>query len=103
MDHLGERLREVRKLKHVSQKLLSLRTGLAESHLSRIENGRLTATLHTYQSLATGLGVDISALISAQHASGERAEERLMVAFSKLGSKEKDIVLALAEGMSEGL
>lgn len=59
----GLRLKEIRKIKGISQERLALESGLARSYLSGIERGlRNIAVLNIYK-LAETLGVPPSALL----------------------------------------
>lgn len=43
--HIAEALRKARKNKRLSQRALSVRTGLTQSHISKIENGEINLQL----------------------------------------------------------
>ena len=47
---------EARKSQNLTQKELSKLTGIRQSNLSRIENGKCTPTLEMLQKIAAGLG-----------------------------------------------
>ena len=53
----GARLRDVRKEKGISQSKLSEDTGMSEGYLSRVENGKVNATLDIVRRLGIALGV----------------------------------------------
>jgi transcriptional regulator with XRE-family HTH domain len=56
---IGERLREIRKLKGLSQADLEQRTGLLGCYISRIENGHMIPAIDTLERLAKGLEVPL--------------------------------------------
>ena len=56
---IGERLRDVRKEKQLSQGDLEERTGLSRCYLSRIENGHTTPSIETLEKLAGAMGVPL--------------------------------------------
>lgn len=58
MPFSGRRLRDVRERLLVTQAELSRRTGIAESNLSRIENGLQRPRISTVRKIARALGVD---------------------------------------------
>ncbi len=47
---------DARKLKGITQKELSERTGIAQSDISKLENGNANPSLRTLQRLASGMG-----------------------------------------------
>lgn len=47
---------DARKLKGITQKELSKRTGIAQSDISKLENGNANPSLRTLQRLASGMG-----------------------------------------------
>lgn len=47
---------DARKLKGITQKELSERTGIAQSDISKLENGNANPSLRTLQRLAFGMG-----------------------------------------------
>lgn len=49
---IGDRLREVRKLKRLSQGDVEKRTGLLRSYISRVENGHTVPSIVTLEKLA---------------------------------------------------
>jgi transcriptional regulator with XRE-family HTH domain len=56
---IGERLRNLRKEKKLSQKDIGERTGLPQSYLSLVENGHTTPGIQTLEKLARALGIQM--------------------------------------------
>lgn len=56
---IGERLRDMRREKKLSQGDLEERTGLSRCYLSRIENGHTTPSIETLEKLASALGIPL--------------------------------------------
>jgi transcriptional regulator with XRE-family HTH domain len=56
---IGERLREIRKQKNLSQSDLEQRTGLLSCYISRVENGHMIPGIDTLEKLARGLEVPL--------------------------------------------
>lgn len=56
---MGELLRSRRKALKISQQELASLTGVDQSNLSRIEHGKVPATLETYLRLLSALGLDL--------------------------------------------
>lgn len=55
--HIGERLRELRESKDLSQGEIEKRTGLLRVHISRVENGHTVPAIKTLEKLACALEV----------------------------------------------
>ena len=56
---IGERLRDIRREKKLSQGDLEERTGLSRCYLSRIENGHTTPSIETLEKLAGAMQVPL--------------------------------------------
>lgn len=63
---MGERLREVRRLRRMTLAEVADRSGLAVSTISKVERGLMALTYDRFGQLADGLGVDIGALFSEE-------------------------------------
>jgi len=59
----GRRLQYLRKKRGMKQIDLAVHTGLARTHISRLENGRKEPCLRTLQDLAIALGVKLWELL----------------------------------------
>lgn len=59
-DGLGESIAQVRKERGITQNELAQRTGIQQSLLSRIENGKANPTLETIVCIADALGMNIT-------------------------------------------
>ncbi len=59
---LGEKIKEIRKSRKLSQDELSEKIGIDPKHLSRIEVGRSFPSLDTLERIAKALGIDIKDL-----------------------------------------
>ena len=56
---IGERIRDFREAKNLSQGDVEKRSGLARVYLSRVENGHTVPTLETLEKLARALEVPL--------------------------------------------
>jgi len=70
---LGQRIRELRKAKGLSQDQLSEKVGIDSKHLSRIELGKSFPYMETLEGIATALDVEIKELFEFFHLSKEAA------------------------------
>jgi len=62
MKGLGERIRQLRKVKRLTIVEVAKATGIDQATLSRIENGRMTGTLDSHRRIADALGVRLTEL-----------------------------------------
>lgn len=63
MENIGNRIKEIRKYRKVTQEILSQKVGVNRSLLSKIERGHSPGSLRTLTKLADALGVSITALL----------------------------------------
>lgn len=61
-ERMGARLRTIRKARRMTLKVLSQRSGVALSTLSKIELGQISVSYEKFGAVAQALGVDIGAL-----------------------------------------
>ena len=64
---LGMRVREVRKLRGLSQERLAEKVGVDPKQISRIEGGKSAPSLETLESIARSLEVEMKDLLDFQH------------------------------------
>lgn len=57
--HIASRLKEARKLKKLSQRALSLKTGVPQGHLSKIENGATDLQTSSLIEIARALDLEL--------------------------------------------
>src|SRR3982751_4290801 len=67
-EHVGERLRALRKSQKLTLKALSDRSGVALSTLSKIELGQISVSYEKLAAAAHALGADIAQLFDARAA-----------------------------------
>ena len=72
---LGMRVREVRKLRSLSQEKLAEKVGVDPKQISRIEGGKSAPSLDTLESLARSLQVEMKDLLDFQHLIAEEQME----------------------------
>lgn len=63
-EHVGARIQQVRQFKRMSQTEMAGITGLNRAYLSAVENGHQNMNLKTLHTIAQGLGVSMSILVS---------------------------------------
>jgi transcriptional regulator with XRE-family HTH domain len=74
---LGSRIKELRKIKELSQEELSIQVDVDPKYISFIECGRSSPSLETMENIARALGVEIKDLFEFDHlqAGGVKVEE----------------------------
>ena len=70
-------MKRLRKDRKIPMRVVSEKTGLSHSHLSRIETGKATPTLTTIEKIATALGTSAAALLAAGARAGAADTEYL--------------------------
>jgi transcriptional regulator with XRE-family HTH domain len=120
---IGQRLREVRESKDLSQGDIERRTGLLRCYISRVEHGHTVPSLETLQKLANGLEVPLHALfhdgksplekpaLRPQNGDKERpwgvlGEEhselrQFAKAFARMTNRQRNLLMAMARDMAK--
>lgn len=70
---LGQRIKELRKARGLSQDQLSEKVGIDSKHLSRIELGKSFPYMETLEAIASALEVEIKDLFEFYHLANEAA------------------------------
>jgi transcriptional regulator with XRE-family HTH domain len=63
-ERFGERVREIRGQKNITQLALCHKINMEQKTLSAVENGRMEPCLRNIELLATGLGVSLAKLFN---------------------------------------
>jgi transcriptional regulator with XRE-family HTH domain len=87
---VGERLRKLRKARHLTLRFVAERAGISEAHLSQIECGHNNASIAALRRIAAALGLTMSDLFadgSDDTPRVLRAADRPALAFGVLGRK----------------
>ena len=69
---LGERIKELRKTRKLSQDKLSEQVDIDPKHLSRIEVGSSYPSLNTLEKIAIALNIEIKEFFEFKHLSGRK-------------------------------
>lgn len=117
---IGQRLREIRESKHLSQGDIEKRTGLLRCYTSRVENGHTVPAIETLEKYARALEVPlyklfyegsgqpekpklpVAQVVGEWGAKGrERGELRLFAkALSRMNDRKRKLLLDMARGMA---
>src|SRR5438309_3502324 len=87
---VGERLRDIRRLRRATLRTIAERAGVSESFLSQVERGRASASIASLRRIAGALGVSVADLFEPSGPPGPRVlrrDERPALAFGVLGRK----------------
>jgi len=87
---VGERLRDIRRLRHATLKTIADRAGVSESFLSQVERGRASASIASLRRIANALGVSVADLFEPDGPPRPRVlrkDQRPSLAFGVLGRK----------------
>src|ERR1700755_2174233 len=86
---VGERLRDIRRLRRATLKTIADRAGVSESFLSQVERGRASASIASLRRIADALGVAVADLFEQGPLRPRvvRRNERPSLAFGILGRK----------------
>jgi transcriptional regulator with XRE-family HTH domain len=114
---IGERLKELRKQKQISQGVVEKRTGLLRCYISRVENGHTVPSVDTLEKMARALEVpmyriftdeakvekpDIS-FVKVESTRNTKQEAKLrpfVKALSRLTDKDQRLLLHMASKMA---
>lgn len=75
MSTIGERIREARKARGMTQRELGERSGIAEPTIRKYESGRLNPKIETLQKLAEALDTPVCALCCGGACAGDEKRE----------------------------
>jgi transcriptional regulator with XRE-family HTH domain len=121
---IGDRLRELRETKQLSQGDIEKRTGLLRCYISRVENGHTVPAIETLEKLARALEIPLYQLFydgdeppklpnllkrktTDDIAFGSRGKQanylqRLRKCLSKAAESDRKLIMAMAQKMATG-
>ena len=110
---IGDRLRQLRMAKGLSQGDLEERTGLLRCYLSRVENGHTIPSVETLDRLAKALGLELYQVFFSGNGSPEApklakeipanpAERRLLESYRHMNPFDQKLLLDLARFAARG-
>lgn len=86
----GQRIRELRRSKGMSQEGLAEKVGISSKYLSSIERGQENPTFDTFIKLATALDIEIAEIFNFSHKGKSSKELReFLIELIKTGDEEK--------------
>ena len=100
---IGERLRHVRKSKNISIYRISMETGISQSHISDLEQGRRKPSVETLSRLVVPLGITLSELFNENNDISilSKKERQLVEYFRTLPDEKAELLLQLGEALND--
>lgn len=90
---LGARIKEIRKLREISQEQLAEKVGLDSKFISKIEVGRSSPSLETIENIARALEVEIRDLFEFMHLQLEEiTAERIYGILSEMDERTSKVI-----------
>jgi transcriptional regulator with XRE-family HTH domain len=97
---LGARIKEVRKLRQLSQEKLAEKVGVEPKQISRIEGGKSSPSMDTLEAIARELRVEMRELFDFQHlTTGNLPEDEALSILSKMDDGTKRLALRLLRSL----
>ena len=91
---LGARIREVRKLRHLSQERLAEKVGVEPKQISRIEGGKSAPSLDTLGAIAKHLQVEMKDLFDFRRlVTEEKVEDQVLRLLGMMDDKTKQVAI----------
>ena len=98
---LGMRIREVRKVRQLSQERLAEKVGVEPKQISRIEGGKSAPSLETLEAIAKHLLVEIKDLFDFQHlVLQEKVEDQAVRLLGMMDEKTKTLAIRLLTALT---
>lgn len=99
---IGERIRKQRDLKGLTQEQLASSLNITSFYLSKIENGKVSATLETLAVIANTLEIDLALLITGTSTlEKQNYVDDLHSICNKANRKQLDLIIKLAKAVIE--
>ena len=98
---LGMRVREVRKLRGLSQERLAEKVGVDPKQISRIEGGKSAPSLDTLEAIARSLQVEMKNLLDFQHlVPDESIEDQAVRLLGLMDDKTKQMAIRILHALT---
>lgn len=102
LQKVGNKIKEIRKIRGISQETLGEKAGLSSNYIGQIERGQKQVTLTTLVQIADALEVDISLFFEESEKKREREELALLFASAKtLSPQDIKVLRLLAEHLAK--
>jgi transcriptional regulator with XRE-family HTH domain len=103
---VGKRIRDIRKEKKISQEKLAELASLTTSYISKVETGKVNASLFSYYQIAEALNMPLSTLVMTVNTAEKKTEAELAELFNQarnLDQKKRNVFLSAGRGLISSL
>ncbi len=103
LKHLGSCLRKARKERHLTQELLSEKTGISVRHIAKIEKGVMNPSFEVLYALVNTLEISTDYLFCPEIPDNEKKVQQMINCYNSCNPADRDILLNVIECLSSGL
>ena len=103
LGRLGERARQIRKERSMSQQSVADKSGLALRTVSRIERGLMNPSFEVLSTLASALGTSLKNLLTYPDEDNDADIQELLALYRTCPKQEQRLILAVARTMTREL
>lgn len=97
-DYIGQRIKEVRTDKHLTQEYLANMTGVNTSHVSNIETGKTKVSLTLLVRISVALGVTVDYILQNEyHNPTSTLEKELLNTIKDMKKEKQETLLRIAK------
>ena len=102
---LGERIRQRRQEKNISQETFAEKAGVSVNTVSRIEGGQTATSIEIFTKMVEVLDADANELLGRKRnvPYGKNPEETMVLRIRKLKPKEQKIVIQTMTALMDGI
>lgn len=103
LGRLGERVRQIRKERNMSQQSVADKSGLALRTVSRIERGLMNPSFEVLSTLASALGTSLKSLLTYPEEDSEADVQELLNIYRTCPKHGRHLILAATRTMTQEL
>ena len=103
LKHLGNCLKQARKKRHLTQELLSEKTGISVRHIAKIEKGVMNPSFEVLYALVSTLEIPTDYLFYPEIPEEEQKIQKLITCYNLCKPIDRDILLNVVECLSYDL
>ena len=98
----GNRIKELRKARSLSQEMLALNAGITTTYLGLVERGQRNATVATIKSVCNALNISLAEFFSDAHTSTSVEDDtgmQILHQLTGLSDNEKQLILQIIKNI----
>jgi transcriptional regulator with XRE-family HTH domain len=98
---IGQRIKQCRKAKHLTQEQFAESVNLSSHYIYEIEHGLKTMSIYTLNDIAVSLGESVDYLLygDSHHTDTQASADRLEVLIEKIPNKKRDAVADMIQAI----